>query len=308
MRHFLIRVLFFGAVLAAFFGLFNGAMALLFGIIFSFFYKVPLKKHLHKTIQFLLKIAVVGLGFGMNLMETISTTTTNFGLIFFSVLGSVCLGLFLSKRMKIEKKLGYLLTSGTTICGGSAIATVSPVIKADTKVISIALGIVFLLNAVALLVFPAMGHWLGLSQYDFGRWCAIAIHDTSSVVGATLSYGEESLKIATTVKLSRTLWIIPLSLFSMFVFKTKVNSIRLPYFILLFIGAIFISDFEIFTIEITDFIVLVSKRILVLTLFLVGASISVEDIKKTGTKPFVMAVVLWVFIAAFSLGYIMFFG
>ncbi len=306
MRYFSVRLLFVGCISAAFFGLLNGVMALLLGACFSLFMGVPFKKHLHSCIQFLLKIAVVGLGFGMHLRETIATTKTSFGLTFSSIFTTVFLGLLLLKYMKIDKKLGYLLTSGTTICGGSAIAAVAPVIKADTKVISIALGIVFLLNAVALLLFPMIGHLLGLSQHDFGLWCAIAIHDTSSVVGAALSYGEEALKIATTVKLSRTLWIVPLSLFSMFVFKTNANTIRLPYFILLFIVAIFISDFELFPLELSTIIVLVSKKLLVVTLFLVGTSISVKDMRDMGYKPFVMALILWGFIALFSLGYIMF--
>jgi len=306
MRYLIGKLLFFGGMLAAFFGLINGSIALFLGVSFSVFWKVPLSNHLHKSIQVLLKIAVIGLGFGMNLSETIETAGTSLGLTFFSVLATISLGLMLSKRMKIDKKLGYLLTSGTTICGGSAIATVSPVIKADTKNISISLGIVFLLNAIALLVFPVIGKYVGLSQHDFGLWCAIAIHDTSAVVGATLSYGEEALKIATTVKLSRTLWIIPLSVFSMFVFKTKATTIKLPYFILLFITAIILSDIGLLPMKVSGFIVLISKRLLVLTLFLVGTSISVKDIKNTGYKPLLMAVLLWVFIAVFSLSYILF--
>lgn len=308
MRFYIERILFFGGILAACFGLLNGAMALVLGIGFSICCTVPFKKRLPVGIQFLLKIAVIGLGFGMNLTETIATTSASFKLTFFSVVATISVGLLLSKYLKIDKKLGHLITSGTTICGGSAIAAVSPVIQAPSKTISIALGMVFLLNSIALLVFPALGHYLNLSQHDFGLWCAIAIHDTSSVVGAALSYGEEALKIATTVKLSRTLWIIPLSIFSVFVFKTSVKKIRFPYFILLFIMAVLSADFQLVSVDATVLLVLLSKRVLVLTLFLVGTSISVKEIRNTGYKPVVLAVTLWMFIAVFSLGYILFVG
>jgi len=269
---------------------------------------VPFKKYLHVGVQFLLKTAVIGLGFGMNLTETMEATSTSFKLTFFSVVATISVGFLLSKYLKIDKKLGHLITSGTTICGGSAIAAVSPVIQATSKNISIALGMVFLLNSIALLVFPVLGHYLDLNQHDFGLWCAIAIHDTSSVVGAALSYGEEALKIATTVKLSRTLWIIPLSIFSVIIFKTSLKKIRIPYFILLFIAAVFSADFQLLSEETTTILVLLSKRLLVLTLFLVGTSISVKDIRNTGHKPLVLAVALWIFIAIFSLSYIMLLG
>lgn len=308
MRFFIERVLFFGGILAACFGLLNGATALVLGVGFSICCEVPFKKYSPVGIQFLLKLAVIGLGFGMNLTETIATTSTSFKLTFFSVITTICVGLLLSKYLKIDKKLGHLITSGTTICGGSAIAAVSPVIQASSKTISIALGLVFLLNSIALLVFPLLGHYLNLSQHDFGLWCAIAIHDTSSVIGAAISYGDEALEIATTVKLSRTLWIIPLSIFSVFVFKTSINKIRFPYFILLFIGAVISTDFEVVSEGTTLLLVLLSKRILVLTLFLVGTSISVKEVRTTGYKPLVLAVALWMFIAVFSLTYILFIG
>ena len=166
------------------------------------------------------------------------------------------------------------------------------------------MGIVFLLNSIALFVFPAIGHLLHLSQEQFGLWCAIAIHDTSSVVGAALSYGDEALKIATTVKLSRTLWIIPLSILSMFLFKTKEKKIKIPYFILLFVIAIIINSYHIIPVFITTEIVFYAKRILIITLFLVGTTISITDLKATGIKPIVLALSLWIFISIFSLVYI----
>ena len=254
----------------------------------------------------MLKIAVVGLGFGMFIKETLETSKDSFVLTFLSIVLTVTLGLLLSKLLKLNLKLSYLITSGTSICGGSAIAAIAPVIKAKSKTISVALGIVFLLNAIALLVFPTIGHWLNLTQQQFGLWCAIAIHDTSSVVGAALSYGDEALKIATTVKLARALWIIPLSIFSIFLFKSKGKKIKVPYFILLFLAAIAINSYHLIPAVASSTIVLISKRLLVLTLFLVGTTISIKDLKAIGFKPIGFALILWLFISVFALMYITF--
>ncbi len=265
----------------------------------------PFKAYSHKAIHHFLKIAVVGLGFGMSIKETLQTSKDGLSLTIYSIILTVSLGLLLSKLLKIDLKLGHLITSGTAICGGSAIAAISPVIKANGKIISMALGIVFLLNSIALFVFPAIGHALSLTQEQFGLWCAIAIHDTSSVVGAALGYGDEALRIATTVKLSRTLWIIPLSMFSMFLFKTKGETIKFPYFIILFIVAIIIHSYHVLPEPATHYIVLLSKRLLVVTLFLVGSTISIKDLTSTGIKPVILALALWVFISVFALIYIL---
>jgi len=300
------KIIFFLIMIIVLFGAINSPSALILGFVFALIFKNPYISHSHKAIHHLLKISVIGLGFGMFIKETFETSRQSFGLTFYSIIFTVGLGLLLTKLFKLDKKLGHLITSGTSICGGSAIATISPVIKANSKSISIALGVVFLLNSIALFVFPAVGHLLHLSQEQFGLWCAIAIHDTSSVVGAALGYGEEALRIATTVKLSRTLWIIPLSIFSMFIFKTKGEKIKIPYFILLFLVAIFINSYHIIPSSITSEIVYYSKRLLVLTLFLVGATISITDLKSTGLKPILLALGLWVFSSIFSLLYITF--
>ena len=304
MKTIISKIIFFLIIIIALLGFINSATALLFGFIFAIIFKNPFKNKSYKAIHLLLKIAVIGLGFGMFIKETITTSKQAFSLTFFSIILTVGLGILLTKVLKVDKKLGHLITSGTSICGGSAIAAISPVIKADSKSISIALGIVFLLNSIALFVFPAIGHLLHLSQEQFGLWCAIAIHDTSSVVGAALSYGDEALKIATTVKLSRTLWIIPLSILSMFLFKTKEEKIKIPYFILLFVIAIIINSYHIIPVFITTEIVFYAKRILIITLFLVGTTISITDLKATGIKPIVLALSLWIFISIFSLVYI----
>lgn len=304
MKLHLSKIIFILLVLIAFLGFFTSPIALLLGFLFTLLFKNPFITQSQKAIHLLLKIAVVGLGFGMFIKETLQTSKEGLGLTFYSIILTVSLGLVLAKLLKMDRKLGHLITSGTSICGGSAIAAIAPVIKANSKIISLSLGVVFLLNSIALFVFPTIGHLLQLSQNQFGLWCAIAIHDTSSVVGAALNYGDEALRIATTVKLSRTLWIIPLSIFSMFLFKTKGEKIKIPYFIVLFILAIIINSYQVLPTSITRNIVLISKRLLLVTLFLVGSTISLKDLKETGIKPILFAVSLWVFISIFSLMYI----
>lgn len=305
MKDIFAKIIYALVIIAALLGKINSPTALLLGFVISLILNNPFKSYSHKAINYFLKISVVGLGFGMFIKETLETSKEAFALTVFSIILTVSLGLLLTRLLKLDLKLGYLITTGTAICGGSAIAAISPVIKAKNKIISIALGIIFLLNSIALFVFPAVGQLLNLTQKQFGLWCAIAIHDTSSVVGAALGYGEEALRIATTVKLSRTLWIIPLSIFSMFIFKTKGEKIKIPYFILLFVVAIIINSYHILPESATSFIVLLAKRLLILTLFLVGSTISIRDLKSTGVKPIVLAFSLWIFISIFSLIYIM---
>lgn len=305
MKAYLSKTIYFLIIIIALLGYINSPTALILGFIFTIIFNNPFKIYSHKAIHYFLKISVVGLGFGMFIKETLQTSKEGLSLTIFSIILTVSLGLILTRVFKINLKLGHLITSGTAICGGSAIAVISPVIKAKSKTISVALGIVFLLNSIALFVFPAIGHWLNLTQEQFGLWCAIAIHDTSSVVGAALGYGEEALRVATTVKLSRTLWIIPLSIFSMFLFKTKGEKIKIPYFIVLFIAAIIINSYHILPEPITQSIVTVSKRLLIVTLFLVGSTISIKNLKLTGTKPIFLALSLWIFISIFSLIYIL---
>lgn len=306
MKRIISQFIFFAIGILAVLGLINSPEALILGFVFALIFSHPYKTESQKTISYLLKIAVVGLGFGMFIKETLQTGREGLSLTFFSIIITVGLGILLSRLLKIDLKLGHLITSGTAICGGSAIAAISPVIKADSKTISIALGIVFLLNSIALFIFPPLGHYFQMDQNQFGLWCAVAIHDTSSVVGAALGYGDEALRIATTVKLSRTLWIIPLSIFSMFLFKTKGEKIKIPYFIGLFILAIVINSYHILPDFITKNIVEISKRLLVLTLFLVGTTISLKDLKETGFKPILLAVILWVTISIFAFAYIMY--
>src|SRR5690554_1023578 len=299
-----ISVFFLIIVLAAL-NFISSPVALVLGFLFTLFLGHPFPIQSKKVISLLLKISVIGLGFGMSVTETIKTSKDGFIITALSIFLTISLGLLLIKVLKIDKKLGFLMTSGTSICGGSAIAAISPIIKADSKTISVAIGVVFLLNSIALLVFPTLGHFFNLSQTQFGTWCAIAIHDTSSVVGAALEYGDKALQIATTVKLARTLWIIPLSFFAMALFKSKNQKIKIPYFILGFIAAMLINSYHLIPEIVSVSIVDIAKRLLVITLFLVGASLTISDLKETGLKPVLFSTILWVFISIFSLVFIM---
>ncbi|HBL79283.1 MAG: putative sulfate exporter family transporter [Flavobacteriaceae bacterium] len=293
----LVKVLFIICMVLCILGYVSSPVALVGGFLFSYFLGHPFLTLNSKAVNWLLKIAVVGLGFGMNLKETLAAGQDGFLLTVFSISATLILGYFLGRLLKMNKKSSHLISSGTAICGGSAIAAVSPVINASEKDISISLGVIFLLNSIALIVFPPLGHLLDLNQHQFGLWCAIAIHDTSSVVGAAYTFGEEALKVATTVKLARALWIIPLSLLSVFLFKGKEKSVKVPYFIFLFILAIILNSYlpipEILTTGITS----ISKSLLVLTLFLIGAGLSMDKIKSAGWKPMILGFSLWVFIS-----------
>lgn len=297
----LIKVLFIIAMVLCVSGYVSSPVALVGGFLFSYFLGHPFLSLNSKAVNWLLKIAVVGLGFGMNLVETVNAGKDGFILTVFSIVATLVLGYFIGKLLKMDRKETHLISSGTAICGGSAIAAVAPVINASEKDISISLGVIFLLNSIALIIFPPLGHAFGLSQHEFGLWCAIAIHDTSSVVGAAYTFGEEALKVATTVKLARALWIIPLSILSVFLFKGKGKSVKIPYFIFLFILAIVLNSYLPIPDMITQGITSVSKSLLVLTLFLIGAGLSVDKIKSAGWKPMILGISLWIFISISSI-------
>lgn len=303
----LIKVLFIISMVLCISGYVSSPVALVGGFLFSYFLGHPFLSLNSKAVNWLLKIAVVGLGFGMNLKETLAAGQDGFILTVFSISITLILGYFLGRLLKMNRKSSHLISSGTAICGGSAIAAVAPVINASEKDISISLGVIFLLNSIALIVFPPLGHLFGLSQHQFGLWCAIAIHDTSSVVGAAYTFGEEALKVATTVKLARALWIIPLSILSVFLFKGKGKSVKIPYFIFLFILAIIMNSYLAIPSVITGSITSISKSLLVLTLFLIGAGLSLDKIKSAGWKPMILGVSLWIFISISSILVIIFY-
>ncbi|MCT4085816.1 putative sulfate exporter family transporter [Elizabethkingia anophelis] len=280
-------------------------LALILGFVVSFFIGHPYIKHNSFAAKYLLQFSVVGLGFGMNLTEAIKVGKE--GLIFTvaSIFFTLIVGLIIGRYLKINKSTSTLISGGTAICGGSAIAALAPVINAKDEDISVAMACIFILNALALLIFPVIGHQLNMSQDQFGLWSAIAIHDTSSVIGSAQKYGEEALKIATTVKLERALWIIPVSILLSVLNKGSVKKIKIPYFILGFIGAILLAYYFPQIRPFSEIMVFTAKKALNITLFLIASGLSISSIKKVGVKPLVQGVLLWIFISVGSLLVIM---
>lgn len=274
-------------------------VALLAGFILSFTIGHPYLHHNNKMTKILLQASVVGLGFGMNIYDAMAVGKE--GLIFTvsSIVLTLAFGLLLGKLFHINKKTSVLVSSGTAICGGSAIAAMVPIIDANEEETSVSLGVIFVLNSVALFLFPVIGHLLSMTQEQFGLWSAIAIHDTSSVVGAAHKYGEEALKIATTVKLERALWIIPLSFVTALLYRK--GKVSIPYFIFLYVLAMIINTFIPAIQTVSPAIVMIAKRGLTLTLFLIGAGLSKEALKKIGIKPLLQGIILWAFISILSL-------
>ena len=298
-RDLVVKILF--AILFAGSLFFTPAVALFVGILFSLILGTPYPKLAKKASKYMLQISVVGLGFGMNLHESLQAGKEGMIFTIISVIGVMILGVFLGKLLNINRKNSYLISSGTAICGGSAIAAVAPVIDADDNDTSLALITIFVLNAIALFIFPVIGHALDLTQQQFGTWAAIAIHDTSSVVGAGAAYGDEALKVATTIKLTRALWIIPLAFASAFVFRTKGKRATIPWFIILFVVAMLINTYLPLPQLLTENIVFISKKLLTVTLFLIGCGLSVSALKKVGIKPMLLGVILWVIISVTTL-------
>jgi uncharacterized integral membrane protein (TIGR00698 family) len=283
----------------------SSPIALLLGFILAVCIGNPFEKNLHQYIHLLLQISIVGLGFGLKLNEALEAGKSGLILTVISIFTVMILGYFIGKFLKLERPLSYLISVGTAICGGSAIAATSPIIKPNTKQISLALAIVFTLNSIALFIYPMIGHFLHLSQEQFGLWCAVGIHDTSSVVGAASKYGNEALKIATTVKLARALWIIPVSLITMFIFKNKDSKIKIPWFIGYFILAILLNTYFPFFDQFSSGITLLAKSGLNLTLFFIGSTLSIQTLKTIGLKPLALAIFLWGFISVGSLLFIL---
>ncbi len=283
-------------------------IALLLGLVIANLFGHPFIHLNHKATNVLLQVSVVGLGFGMNVQNAITAGKSGFFLTITSIISTLILGFFIGKWFKIEKKTSHLISCGTAICGGSAIAAIAPVIKSDEKQTSVALGVIFILNSVALFLFPIMGHQFHLTQNEFGLWCAIAIHDTSSVVGAASKYGPEALHIATTVKLARALWILPVALGTAIIFKNKSGKIKIPYFILFFILAIILHTYVPQITFLAPYIVSFSEIGLTLTLFLIGAGLNIAVLKSVGLRPLFQGILLWLCIAGMSLMAIMHFS
>lgn len=276
------------------------ASALFVGLMFAICFGCPFPKFNKKSSKYLLQASVVGLGFGMNVVESLKSGSDGMLFTVVSVVSVMVLGVMFGYWMHLNRKTSYLIASGTAICGGSAIAAVGPVIRADEKEMAVSLGVIFILNAIALFIFPPIGHFFDMSQQQFGTWAAIAIHDTSSVVGAGDAYGPEALRIATLIKLTRALWIIPLAFVTMLIFRDKKAKVSIPWFIFLFVVAMVVNTYCGLPAELSEWFVWLAKKGLVLTLFFIGASLSIDTIKSVGTRPLLLAVALWIFIAVSS--------
>jgi len=289
----------------------TGAMALLLGVLIGL---VGANVHSGSTKPFatrLLQISVVGLGAGMNLNVIWAVGVTGIGYTIAGITFTFALGLWLGRRAGLPRDLAILLTSGTAICGGSAIAAVAGVLKPKQEETTVALATVFALNAIALILFPVLGHWINLSGHEFGLWAALAIHDTSSVVGAGAAYGKEALEVATTVKLARALWIAPMALAIGWTVtrgeKENQNGgrITIPWFILGFIAAAAVVSFVPEAVEYGQWVAAGAKRTLVVTLFLIGSNLSRSSLKAVGWRPLAVGVTLWVCVSLATIGAIL---
>ncbi len=276
-------------------------IALALGLILAFTIGHPYKKHNGKITKYLLQISVVGLGFGLNFGEVVKAGKTGVMFTVVTIFGTLFAGYVIGRLLTVSKNISRLISTGTAICGGSAIAAIAPIIGANEHEISVSLGTVFILNSIALFIFPAIGHFFGLTQNQFGVWAAIAIHDTSSVVGAAARYGHEALQVATTVKLTRALWIIPLSLIAAAILKNKSAKVSPPYFIFFFVlASISVTLLPAFNPAYTS-LVRLAKTGLTITLFLIGAGLSRETLKVVGIKPVLLGVILWILISVTAL-------
>lgn len=301
------RVIFVIAAALCLTPLISAPIALLMGIILAQLTGIPFPAFFkdYKVTPRLLQYSVVGLGFGMNIYSAVAAGKQGVLFTIATIVGTLTLGALLGIMLKIDRKTTHLISSGTAICGGSAIAAVAPVLKADEKQISVALGIVFILNSIALFAFPPIGRGLHMSDTQFGLWSAIAIHDTSSVVGAAKQFSAKALEIATVVKLARALWIIPVALLTALFFKEGKQKIKIPYFIGFFILAMLVNTYVPVIHEIAPTLVKIAKAGLVLTLFLIGASLSMKTIRSVGARPLILGVLLWIVIAGGSLAFIL---
>lgn len=287
-----------------FFPFFSAPIALFSGIVLAFLYKGPQVVKTGLMTKYLLQASVVCMGFTMSMSEVIETGKTGFVVTFGSIFFTLLIGLLLTKLFRVDPITGQLISGGTAICGGSAIAAFAPVLNAKEDQISFSLAVIFVLNAFALFLFPLIGHLLEMNQTHFGYWAAIAIHDTSSVVGACEVYGKEALQIGTTVKLTRTLWIIPVAVLLALYNKNKTAEISIPWFILFFIIAILIGNYAPEYIsgmsETNQHLSWLGRKGLMISLFFIGSSIKLEQVKKTGVNSFALGGGLWVVVAVSS--------
>jgi uncharacterized integral membrane protein (TIGR00698 family) len=294
------KIIFILCLLASTSGFVSPPVALAMGLVFGLTLPHPYGKEAKKVSKYLLQASVVGLGFGMNLHQVVRAGRSGFVYTMLGISFALLVGMGLGALLKVQRVPAFLISTGTAICGGSAIAAVGPITQASDEEMAIALGTVFVLNSVALLTFPAIGGALKLTQSQFGLWAALAIHDTSSVVGAAAKYGAEALAIATTVKLARALWIVPLSVATAVVRGTKAK-IQWPWFIGYFCLAAVCNTYLPAGAPAYSLAVKVAKIGLTATLFLIGTGISIATLKRVGPRPLLQGIILWVLVLVGSL-------
>jgi uncharacterized integral membrane protein (TIGR00698 family) len=309
------KAIFLTGLVVAGTGIVSPPVALVLGILFALLVEHPMRAEASKLAKVLLQASVVMLGFGMHMQQVVHAGRSGFLYTAVGIAAALGLGTLLGWLLKVENKVSFLISVGTAVCGGSAIAAMAPITEANEEEISVSMGTVFLLNSVGLVLFPLIGYALHLSQNQFGLWAALAIHDTSSVVGATAKYGEQALAIGTTVKLARALWILPLSLIvAAFVARRRRKAhseerrvkVKVPWFILWFCVAAAVSTYLPSLHREWSFLTFLGRVGLTATLFLIGTGLSKKALRKVGVKPLVQGVALWVIVASASLAAIYF--
>ena len=286
-------------ILLAVFAIWSGsAVASIFtGIIYSLILNLPDNFITKSAGPRLLQTGIVILGLSISLTKAFSVTGSYLPSISLLVIITFFLGIYIGKLIGLDKKLTLLIASGAAICGGTAMVAIAPIIKARPKDLLTAITIIFLLNALAIIIFPIIGLYLGLSQDQFGAWAAMAIHDTSSVIGAAMVYGEEAVETAATLKLGRTLWLIPLILLLSFKYQDKSSTkFQLPFFVIFFIIAIAIGSFIDLNSETLNFIKLISQSFLLLGLFCIGSQIDKKVLSNISVKPLQLVLILWIIV------------
>ena len=281
-------------------GLVSPPVALALGLVFGFTFPHPFDQSAKKLSRYLLQASVVGLGFGMNLHDVIRAGRSGFVYTLLGISFAMLAGMALGALLEMKRTPAFLISTGTAICGGSAIAAVGPIVGASSEQMAVSLGTIFVLNSIALLIFPAIGSALKLSQTQFGLWAALAIHDTSSVVGAAAKYGAVALAVGTTVKLARALWIVPMSVATA-VIKHSRAKIQWPWFIALFCLAAVCNTYLPAGAATYTVLSKIAKIGLTATLYLIGSGISVATLKRVGHRPLLQGVILWLLISAGSL-------
>lgn len=296
------KLFFVGMILAAS-GLISPPIALALGLAYGFTFLHPFHVESKQLSHFLLQASVVGLGFGMDLHQVLHAGRSGFVYTAASITFAMCLGWALGKLLSVQRRVSFLVSAGTAICGGSAIAAVGPLTNATEEEMGVSLGTVFVLNSIALLAFPAIGTLMHLSQTQFGLWAALAIHDTSSVVGASAKFGAVALAVGTTVKLARALWIVPMSIGTSLVHKSKAR-VRWPWFIVLFclaaVANTYLSTFQ----AVYPAMRHLGLIGLTVTLYLIGTGLSRKTLQAVGVRPLLQGVLLWIIVATGSLALI----